>query len=74
MVTFDDGRNVRPPSRDQLAFPDFYAEHDAEIACQMVNMVHAAGGAPPSQTAVAEEARLRARYGSAPVRSRTTAA
>jgi 5-methyltetrahydropteroyltriglutamate--homocysteine methyltransferase len=56
MVTFEDGRNVWPPSRDRLAFPEFYAEHDAEIARQMVNMVRVAGGAPPSQTAVAEEA------------------
>jgi methionine synthase II (cobalamin-independent) len=56
MVSFEDGRNVWPPSRDRLAFPEFYAEHDAEVARQMVNMVRLAGGQVPEQAAVADEA------------------
>jgi 5-methyltetrahydropteroyltriglutamate--homocysteine methyltransferase len=32
-----EGANILPPSRDRLAFPDFYAEHDAEFAREMAD-------------------------------------
>jgi 5-methyltetrahydropteroyltriglutamate--homocysteine methyltransferase len=38
MVPVTDG-NILPPSRDRLAFPEFYAEHDAELARQVVNQM-----------------------------------
>ena len=43
MVPVADG-NILPPSRDRLAFPDFYAEHDAEFARQVVNQMRLLGG------------------------------
>jgi 5-methyltetrahydropteroyltriglutamate--homocysteine methyltransferase len=33
------GGNILPPSRDRQAFPDFYVEHDVEMARQVVNQV-----------------------------------
>ena len=38
------GGNILPPSRDRLAFPEFYAEHDAEMARQVVNQVRLGSG------------------------------
>ena len=38
-----EGGNFLPPSRDRLAFPDFYAEHDAAFAAESVNMMRTAG-------------------------------
>ncbi len=32
-----EGANILPPSRDRLAFPDFYAEHDAAFAREMAD-------------------------------------
>jgi len=43
MVPVADG-NILPPSRDRLAFPEFYAEHDAEFARQVANLLHPGGG------------------------------
>ena len=34
-----DGTTILPPSRDRLAFPEFYAEHDAEYARSVTNRV-----------------------------------
>ena len=34
-----EGMNILPPSRDRLAFPEFYAEHDAEFARQVENQI-----------------------------------
>jgi 5-methyltetrahydropteroyltriglutamate--homocysteine methyltransferase len=43
------GGTILPPSRDRQAFPDFYAEHDAEMARQVVNQVRL--GAPEEAAA-----------------------
>lgn len=37
-----DGANMLPPSRDRQAFPEFYAEHDAEFARAMKNLLRVA--------------------------------
>jgi 5-methyltetrahydropteroyltriglutamate--homocysteine methyltransferase len=39
-----EGGNILPPSRDRLAFPEFYAEHDAAFAKEVVNQIRLAGG------------------------------
>jgi 5-methyltetrahydropteroyltriglutamate--homocysteine methyltransferase len=39
-----EGGNFLPPSRDRLAFPEFYAEHDAEFARQVQNQVRILSG------------------------------
>jgi 5-methyltetrahydropteroyltriglutamate--homocysteine methyltransferase len=54
-----EGGNILPPSRDRLAFPEFYAEHDAAFAKEVVNQVRLAGGgdqAPASEPAGEVEA------------------
>ena len=69
-----EGGNILPPSRDRLAFPEFYAEHDAAFAKEVVNQVRLAGGGDggaPGDTGKASKPR--ARSGSAPGRSPTTA-
>jgi 5-methyltetrahydropteroyltriglutamate--homocysteine methyltransferase len=55
-----EGGNILPPSRDRLAFPDFYAEHDAEMARQVVNQVHLGSEAKPGEgdEGAAPEARM----------------
>jgi 5-methyltetrahydropteroyltriglutamate--homocysteine methyltransferase len=55
MVPLDSG-NFLPPSRDRLAFPDFYLEHDAAFAREAANMVRFARG--EAQTATLEESEL----------------
>jgi 5-methyltetrahydropteroyltriglutamate--homocysteine methyltransferase len=45
-----EGANILPPSRDRLAFPEFYAEHDAEFARQVgdrLRLGEQAGAATP---------------------------
>jgi 5-methyltetrahydropteroyltriglutamate--homocysteine methyltransferase len=49
MVPVADG-NILPPSRDRIAFPDFYAEHDAEFARQVVNQMRILVGEPDEET------------------------
>jgi 5-methyltetrahydropteroyltriglutamate--homocysteine methyltransferase len=39
-----DGMDLLPPSRDRQGFPEFYAEHDAELARAMENRVRVGGG------------------------------
>ncbi len=45
-----EGGNILPPSRDRLAFPEFYAEHDAALAKETVNQVRLAGGGAEAAT------------------------
>jgi 5-methyltetrahydropteroyltriglutamate--homocysteine methyltransferase len=46
--------SILPPSRDRLAFPEFYAEHDAEFARQVVNQIHL-GAEPREGAGVADD-------------------
>jgi 5-methyltetrahydropteroyltriglutamate--homocysteine methyltransferase len=41
-----EGGNILPPSRDRLAFPEFYAEHDAAFAREVENQVRVADAEP----------------------------
>ena len=69
-----EGGNILPPSRDRLAFPEFYAEHDAAFAKEVVNQGALAGGRDRGCGLTPQgRSRLKARSGSAPARSRTTA-
>ncbi len=44
-----EGGTILPPSRDRQAFPDFYAEHDAEFARQVGNRVRTLAGNVPRE-------------------------
>ena len=66
-----EGGNILPPSRDRLAFPEFYAEHDAEMARQVVNQIRL-GSRGSRGRRPRPAARPRRACGSAPARSRTT--
>jgi 5-methyltetrahydropteroyltriglutamate--homocysteine methyltransferase len=46
--------DLLPPSRDRQAFPEFYAEHDAELARAMENRVRVGGGDAEAPTAEAK--------------------
>ncbi len=46
-----EGGNILPPSRDRLAFPEFYAEHDAAFAREIANMVRYGSGEAATATA-----------------------
>jgi 5-methyltetrahydropteroyltriglutamate--homocysteine methyltransferase len=48
-----EGGNILPPSRDRQAFPEFYAEHDAAFALEVVNQVRLAGSDEPEPAAPA---------------------
>ncbi len=55
-----EGGTILPPSRDRLAFPEFYAEHDAEFARRVGDRVRVSsggqeGGAAPSDGPVKKE-------------------
>jgi 5-methyltetrahydropteroyltriglutamate--homocysteine methyltransferase len=50
-----EGANILPPSRDRLAFPEFYAEHDLAFAKEVANQIRIAGGGD-GQTAADVEA------------------
>lgn len=52
-----EGGNILPPSRDRQAFSEFYAQHDAEMARQVVNQVHL-GADPELSGGAAPEARM----------------
>jgi 5-methyltetrahydropteroyltriglutamate--homocysteine methyltransferase len=43
-----EGGTILPPSRDRQAFPEFYAEHDAEFARQVANQVRVTVTADPT--------------------------
>ena len=49
-----EGGNILPPSRDRLAFPEFYAEHDAAFAREVENQVRIADTGAQSPAAPAE--------------------
>jgi 5-methyltetrahydropteroyltriglutamate--homocysteine methyltransferase len=49
-----DGMDLLPPSRDRQAFPEFYAEHDAELARAMKNRVRVTDDDPEAPTAEAK--------------------
>jgi len=51
-----EGGNILPPSRDRQAFPEFYAEHDAEFARQVVNQIRLAGNGDEAPAPDAGEA------------------
>ena len=55
-----DGARMLPPSRDRLAFPEFYAELDAEYARTMENMLRVAE--PDRQAASAGEMQVEGKY------------
>ncbi len=44
-----EGGTILPPSRDRTAFPEFYAEHDAEIARQAQNQVRVSSDPGPDE-------------------------
>ena len=66
-----EGGTILPPSRDRQAFPEFYAEHDAEFARRVANQVRVISTA---EAAPEEPGKLEAwaSSGSAPGRSSTT--
>ncbi len=66
-----EGGTILPPSRDRQAFPEFYAEHDAEFARQVANQVRVIRPRMRRQRSPASSTR-RASSGSAPGRSSTT--
>jgi 5-methyltetrahydropteroyltriglutamate--homocysteine methyltransferase len=45
-----EGGTILPPSRDRQAFPEFYAEHDAEFARQVVNQIRMGATDEPAAT------------------------
>src|SRR5882672_4523655 len=49
MIPVADG-TILPPSRDRQAFPEFYAEHDAEFARQVVNQIQLGAGEAAADT------------------------
>jgi 5-methyltetrahydropteroyltriglutamate--homocysteine methyltransferase len=49
-----DGMDLLPPSRDRQAFPEFYAEHDAELARAMKNRVRVTDDDADAPTAEAK--------------------